>query len=197
MVEGAVLFDSDLAGHAATFTKITVAVSIARTDLHLALQPECWLQETLRHDASRNMMALGPDQTSIAEILIVRLSPDHVWETGNVVWRCVINLADQAAPKAATQNSPRRHEEGAAIGPSPLSRAGREQQEAADDEVIDVTGDIGKIRATPAHLEHRQRHAETVGGRYFKSVSSSLHGQGLTEGLPHVDQSVKTRRKSR
>ena len=46
----------------------------------------------------------------------------------------------------------------------------------ANDEVIDVTRDIGEIRATPANLEDRQRYPKTVGCCDFESVSRSLHG---------------------
>jgi hypothetical protein len=52
----------------------------------------------------------------------------------------------------------------------------RKQKETADKEIIDVTGDIGEIRATPANLDDWQHYPKAVGCRYLQSVSRSLHG---------------------
>lgn len=87
----------------------------------------------------------------------------------------IMDLAEQAPPKASAQNPPGRHEQGAAVNSSARGRSGREEKEAANNEIIDVARDVGKIRAAPANFEDRQGYTETISGRYLKPVASPFH----------------------
>ena len=86
-----------------------------------------------------------------------------------------MQLAEEARPQSAAKNSPRGNEQATTIRPLARDRARRHQQKRADDEVIDITWQIGKIRPPPANFQKWQSHAEAVSSYDFKAVSGWLH----------------------